>query len=251
MVAGWYRDAQNSALLRWWDGNRWTEHTQPIPPHKVPRARKHLAVSASIFMGFGLITSFIPVLSFISWAFLLVGVICAIIALVKKQKLKALSITALCVAPVALLIAIVVSFITLSDFGQTSASAPVATGPVVADQYETPEERDLALLVKDADPHIGEKVALYGVITQFDTATGDCMFRANAGREQGEYAWDYDHNIVFIAGAVDCDELVGFVEDDTIRVLATIAGTQEYSGIFSQEIAVPLMQVDQIELIGE
>ncbi len=27
--AGWYPDQQNPALVRWWDGTRWTEHTNP------------------------------------------------------------------------------------------------------------------------------------------------------------------------------------------------------------------------------
>lgn len=30
-TAGWYTDADNSALIRWWDGSTWTEHTQPNP----------------------------------------------------------------------------------------------------------------------------------------------------------------------------------------------------------------------------
>ena len=26
---GWYPDNHNPAFVRWWDGTRWTEHTQP------------------------------------------------------------------------------------------------------------------------------------------------------------------------------------------------------------------------------
>ena len=29
--AGWYPDAQDSALLRWWDGSQWSTHTKPVP----------------------------------------------------------------------------------------------------------------------------------------------------------------------------------------------------------------------------
>lgn len=28
--AGWYTDQLNPSLQRWWDGTRWTEHTQPV-----------------------------------------------------------------------------------------------------------------------------------------------------------------------------------------------------------------------------
>jgi Protein of unknown function (DUF2510) len=31
-AAGWYSDPQNPNLLRWWDGNIWTSHTQPAKP---------------------------------------------------------------------------------------------------------------------------------------------------------------------------------------------------------------------------
>ncbi|MEP6298560.1 MAG: DUF2510 domain-containing protein, partial [Ilumatobacter sp.] len=26
---GWYPDEQRPDLVRWWDGNQWTEHSQP------------------------------------------------------------------------------------------------------------------------------------------------------------------------------------------------------------------------------
>ncbi len=30
-IAGWYADASNPSLLRYWDGQQWTEHTTPAP----------------------------------------------------------------------------------------------------------------------------------------------------------------------------------------------------------------------------
>ncbi len=30
-AAGWYVDPTDSAILRWWDGSTWTEHTRPGP----------------------------------------------------------------------------------------------------------------------------------------------------------------------------------------------------------------------------
>ncbi|KIZ13717.1 phospholipid scramblase-related protein [Streptomyces natalensis] len=33
---GWYQDPYGTPVLRWWDGYRWTEHTQPHPPQATP-----------------------------------------------------------------------------------------------------------------------------------------------------------------------------------------------------------------------
>src|SRR5690606_34130441 len=33
---GWYPDQANPHLVRWWDGYRWTSHTQPVPPQQPP-----------------------------------------------------------------------------------------------------------------------------------------------------------------------------------------------------------------------
>jgi Protein of unknown function (DUF2510) len=31
-VAGWYDDQTDAALLRYWDGSKWSPHTAPRPP---------------------------------------------------------------------------------------------------------------------------------------------------------------------------------------------------------------------------
>ena len=38
--AGWYEDANDPSLLRWWDGNMWTYHTQANLPGKVHHPAK-------------------------------------------------------------------------------------------------------------------------------------------------------------------------------------------------------------------
>lgn len=34
--AGWYQDANNPAVNRWFDGTQWTEHVQPVNAPPVP-----------------------------------------------------------------------------------------------------------------------------------------------------------------------------------------------------------------------
>lgn len=38
VAPGWYTDAENAALIRWWDGEGWTDHTQPNPAAPAPDA---------------------------------------------------------------------------------------------------------------------------------------------------------------------------------------------------------------------
>jgi hypothetical protein len=49
-VAGWYKDAANPSLERWWDGARWTEHTRVPPPgtSRTPQVRTGIVVVAVV-----------------------------------------------------------------------------------------------------------------------------------------------------------------------------------------------------------
>lgn len=42
-AAGWYQDPTNPQLMRWWEGTRWSQHTQNI---HVYRAAQHRAKAA-------------------------------------------------------------------------------------------------------------------------------------------------------------------------------------------------------------
>ncbi|MEN9620761.1 MAG: hypothetical protein RL499_954, partial [Actinomycetota bacterium] len=45
---GWYADAANPALIRWWDGSAWSEHTQPNPSAPSAPAVSAPVVSAPV-----------------------------------------------------------------------------------------------------------------------------------------------------------------------------------------------------------
>ena len=61
-------------------------------------------------------------------------------------------------------------------------------------------ERDLALLVKSPDSHSGKTMIIYARITQFDAATGQCIFRANISHKKMENSWEYGGNSMFRGG---------------------------------------------------
>ncbi|GAA1908435.1 MULTISPECIES: DUF4041 domain-containing protein [Arthrobacter] len=45
--AGWYPDGQNPQIVRWWDGQQWTQHTQPIQHPGVPDTGSSVPPSTS------------------------------------------------------------------------------------------------------------------------------------------------------------------------------------------------------------
>ena len=48
-IAGWYDDEADLALLRYWDGAKWSPHTAPRPTDAVDAARGADAQIAALF----------------------------------------------------------------------------------------------------------------------------------------------------------------------------------------------------------
>lgn len=109
-------------------------------------------------------------------------------------------------------------------------------------------KRDLAQLVKKPDSHIDENVIVYGRVTQFDTGTGPCTFRADISHAQvGKY--DYEYNSMFTAGdgLLDCDVLDEIVAEDFVQITATVTGSLTYDTTIGGSVTVPKLQVVKIK----
>ncbi len=88
---------------------------------------------------------------------------------------------------------------------------------------------------------------VYARITQFDSATGPCTFRADVSHAQvGKY--DYEHNTIFNAGdgLINCDILDDVVAEDIVKVTATVTGSLTYDTQVGGSTTVPEMQVVKI-----
>lgn len=109
-------------------------------------------------------------------------------------------------------------------------------------------ERDLALLVKTPDSHTGKTMVVYARITQFDAATGKCIFRANISHKKMESSWEYGENAIFRGGDGDseCPSLEGFVADDEVRITATSLGSISYETQMRGNTTVPSFHVEKI-----
>lgn len=109
-------------------------------------------------------------------------------------------------------------------------------------------KRALAQIVKKPDSNIDKNVIIYAKVTQFDSATGPCIFRADVAHAHvGKY--DYEHNSMFTAGdgLSDCDILDDVLADDIIQVTATVTGSLSYDTQIGGSTTVPKFEVIKLK----
>ncbi|MEF9874893.1 MAG: hypothetical protein RR778_14450, partial [Glutamicibacter sp.] len=126
--------------------------------------------------------------------------------------------------------------------------AEAAAEKTKANKAKKVTKRALAQIVKQPDSHIDENVILYGLVTQFDSATGPCTFRAELSHAQvGKY--DYEHNSMFTAGdgLADCEALDDIVAEDIVQITATVTGSLSYDTTIGGSTTVPKFQVVKIK----
>jgi hypothetical protein len=71
-------------------------------------------------------------------------------------------------------------------------------------------------MLKDPDAHKGEKMIVYGVVTQFDSRTGKSEFRADTAAQPQDDRFGYQQNTMVHAG--DPSILVNVVEGDFVKM---------------------------------
>lgn len=144
--------------------------------------------------------------------------------------------------------------------GNPGGSVDIQAGLVVA-TLETPEptptpaptpkpvvfakvsQRTWQLIVKSPDKYIGNAYQVWGCITQFDAATGDAQFRANASWTKQTYWYLYGDNAIFTSPA---SRLANFVEGDLVLMYVFGGGSYTYDTQIGGSTTVPLFQVYRI-----
>ncbi|TLP71958.1 hypothetical protein [Nesterenkonia sphaerica] len=115
--------------------------------------------------------------------------------------------------------------------------------------YESPSERDWALVERDPDSHKGEKYRLYGYVTQADAATGNFTIRVETSPTQ-KYRWiDYEVNTMVIAGREGVFSDV--VQGDHVRMLVEVEGALTYDTAIGGSATAVLVTAYDIKVIGQ
>ncbi|HWM32738.1 MAG TPA: hypothetical protein VNR36_00720 [Pseudolysinimonas sp.] len=136
----------------------------PVPPPAPAPAKpagKALPIAAAVLAGIAFLTSVIPGPSGSTWAFAIAAIVCAIIALVRKAPMRGLSIAAVIVAPVAWLIAIIVTvagvFVVGANLPSTSGDTDTDTG--TSQESVDPEPDEPASTISGGDHIVGTDFA--------------------------------------------------------------------------------------------
>jgi hypothetical protein len=131
----------------------------------------------------------------------------------------------------------------------TAAPSPTKTAPPPKPKppsYKTLSARQWKLIAKNPDAYLGKTYVVYGLVTQFDAATGTDTFRANVAHRRMPDKYDYETNTMLSGSESDLDNLV---EDDIFRANVTVLGSYNYDTQIGGETTVPLLQVASIKVL--
>jgi hypothetical protein len=134
--------------------------------------------------------------------------------------------------------------------GTTPAWSPPPSTPTVSPEdldpstYQSLSPRDYALLVKDPGSNKGRKIVVYGIVTQFDAATGKSELRANTGAQPGDYLQNT------MIDAKDPSILTNVVEKDVVKMWCQVQGADTYKTTMGGQLTVPRFWVYIIKDAG-
>jgi hypothetical protein len=174
----------------------------------------------------------------------------------------------LCIAIVAglivvpVVIAVAVSAGNRSSTSSSAATTPATAAPAVPSLVPTPAPpvpltphrkitaREWALIAKDPNAHTGERIIVYGEVTQSDAATGTQFLRANIDGVEHKPSYgfaDYPTNTMLSGTVADFSNVV---VDDLFRAEVTVLGSMTYDTQIGGSTTVPQLAVNSIKIIG-
>ena len=88
---------------------------------------------------------------------------------------------------------------------------------------------------------------MFAEVTQFDSATGNDVLRANASETQPTQTYEFDTNTIIVG---DEGTLASVSQDDVLRVEALVVAVAEYETMIGGSTVAPLLQAISVENVG-
>jgi len=125
-------------------------------------------------------------------------------------------------------------------------SAPPA--PLVPAKAIT--DRQWALIAKAPASHVGERIVVFGKVTQFDAATGTGTFRGNVGGVKLPVTYGFVNYPTNSMISGDVNGLATLVEGDIFRGEVTVTGALIYNTTPGGNTTVPALTKTAYQVIG-
>ncbi|MBU2668289.1 hypothetical protein KOI35_32735 [Actinoplanes bogorensis] len=132
-----------------------------------------------------------------------------------------------------------------------TTSAPMAPPTTKAAKaapitFEKLTAREWKKVAKSPDDYLGDHYVVYGVVTQFDAATGSDSFRADVDGVRRASEYDYDTNTMFVG---ESSVLADLVEDDRFTAKVTVLGSYDYETQIGGSTTVPQLHVVSVQVL--
>ncbi|MGH8825175.1 MAG: hypothetical protein ACRDVN_11945 [Jiangellaceae bacterium] len=102
-------------------------------------------------------------------------------------------------------------------------------------------------IARDPDAHAGERIVVFAEVTQFDSATGNDVLRANAGATQPTQTYELETNTIIVA---DSSALASVSQDDVLRLEAVVDGVAEYETMIGGSTVAPQLHAASVQNVG-
>jgi len=266
--AGWYPQADGQQ--RYWDGEQWTENFAPGTPLVTPpaAARKNWFLRHKLITAVGavlLLAMFSGIASGGGTKSVNIAPAADSVATSSAADKAAADQAAADKAAAAKAVAdkaAAAKAAAAKAVADKAAAAKAAAAKAAADKaaaakaaawknpatYKSMSARNFALLVKNPDAHIGEKLVIYGYISQFDAATGTATFLAQVASVRKADWYEYDENVM--ATAADANDFTRVVEGDKVTLYVEVMGSFSYDTQAGGNTTVPQVRVHIVKVTG-
>jgi hypothetical protein len=140
--------------------------------------------------------------------------------------------------------------IVIAAAASSSGGKPDTAALAACTSHRAISSRQWLQVVKDPGAAKGECLTVYGEVSQFDSVTGDSVFRAQAGGVKATPSFgfvNYPTNALFDG---DAKMLGVLVENDLFTAQVTVAGSQSYDTTLGGQTTVPVFRVDSVTRTG-
>lgn len=133
------------------------------------------------------------------------------------------------------------------NWQKAADEAAAAAALVDPSSYASISSRDWQLVERDPAAHVGKKYVIFGKVTQFDSNTGQDVFRANTDGQKQSRSYNYDVNTMVVSSE---ELLMNVVQGDLVMLHVSIVAPYSYETTMGANLTVPMVKANIIDVYG-